>query len=135
VRQAAAGKDRQLLPARQRVHAADATRRTYEHLARLTGDLLDAGWPVIVDATFIARWQRDLLREQARSRGVALHILDFQVPVAVLRERILKRTRLGNDASDADLAVLQRQLDTEEPLADDELADRIGMDASEPILG
>ncbi len=111
------------------LYAADATRRTYAYLARLTGDLLDAGWPVIVDATFIARWQRDLLREQARSRGVAFHILDFQVAVAVLRERILKRTRLGNDASDAGLAVLQQQLDTEEPLAVDELVDIVSIDA------
>ncbi|MBT9540458.1 MAG: AAA family ATPase [Thiobacillus sp.] len=117
-----------------RLYAADATRRTYEYLARLSGDLLDAGWPVIVDATFIARWQRDLLREQAQSRGVAFHILDFQVAVAILRERILKRTQLGNDASDADLAVLQHQLDTEEPLAIDEQAAIVSIDASEPIL-
>ena len=113
----------------EQLYATDATHRTYAHLARLTGDLLDAGWPVIVDATFIARWQRDLLREQARSRGVAFHILDFQVPVAVLRERILKRTCLGNDASDADLAVLQHQLDTEEPLTIDEQVGIVNIDA------
>ena len=118
----------------EQLYAADATHRTYEHLARLAGDMLDAGWPVIVDATFIARWQRDLLREQAQSRGVAFHILDFQVPVATLRERILKRARTGNDASDADLAVLQHQLDTEEPLAIDEQAGIVSIDASEPIL-
>jgi predicted kinase len=112
----------------------DATRRTYEYLARLSGDLLDAGWSVIVDATFIARWQRELLREQAQSRGVALHILDFQAPAATLRERILKRTQLGNDASDADIAVLQHQLDTEEPLAIDEQAGIVSIDASEPIV-
>ncbi len=117
-----------------RLYAVDATRHTYEYLARLSGDLLDAGWPVIVDATFIARWQRDLLREQAQSRGVAFHILDFQAPAATLRERILKRTQLGNDASDADLAVLQHQLDTEEPLAIDEQAAIVSIDASEPIL-
>jgi predicted kinase len=117
-----------------RLYAADATRRTYEYLARLSGDLLDAGWPVIVDATFIARWQRNLLREQAQSRGVAFHILDFQAPAATLRERILKRTQLGNDASDADLTVLQHQLDTEEPLAIDEQAAIVSIDASEPIL-
>jgi aminoglycoside phosphotransferase family enzyme/predicted kinase len=105
------------------LYAADATRRTYHHLAHLAGEMLDAGWPVIVDATFTARWQRDLLRTQAQSRGVAFHILDFQVPVAVLRERILKRVQEGSDASEANLAVLQYQLDTEEPLAGDEAGD------------
>ena len=111
----------------QQLYAADATRRTYAHLARLAGDILDAGWPVIVDATFTARWQRELLREQAQSRGVAFHILDFQVPVDILRERILKRAREGSDASEADLEVLQHQLDTEEALAAEEKADIVSM--------
>jgi predicted kinase len=107
----------------QNLYAADATHRTYDHLARLAGDILDAGWPVIVDATFTARWQRDLLRERAQSRGVGFHILDFQVPVATLRERIVNRARAGSDASEADLGVLQHQLDTEEALAADEKQD------------
>jgi len=112
----------------QNLYAADATRRTYDHLARLAGEILDAGWPVIVDATFTARWQRDLLRETARTRKRVFHILDFPVPVATLRERIVQRSRAGNDASEADLAVLQHQLDTEEPLAADEQADRLSID-------
>jgi len=112
----------------QHLYAADATRRTYEHLARLAGDLLDAGWPVIVDATFTARWQRDLLRDVAQTRDAAFHILDFQVPVATLRERIVQRARAGRDASEADLAVLQHQLDTEDPLAADEQREIVRID-------
>jgi len=107
----------------EHLYAADATRQTYRHLAHLAGQLLDAGWPVIVDATFIARWQRDLLRETARARGVVFRILDFQVPVATLRERIVERAHTGHDASEADLAVLRHQLDTGEPLDDSERAD------------
>jgi hypothetical protein len=114
----------------QQLYALDTTRRTYEHLARQAAGMLDAGWPVIVDATFIARWQRQLLREQARSRGVIFRILDFPVPVATLRARILQRSRAGNDASEADLAVLQHQLDTEEPLGADEQAERVTPDDS-----
>ncbi|MDO9222043.1 MAG: AAA family ATPase, partial [Thiobacillus sp.] len=112
----------------QALYAADATRRTYGHLTRLAGAVLDAGWPVIVDATFTARWQRDLLRELAQSHGVAFHILDFQVPVATLRERIIHRARQGSDASEADLNVLQHQIDTEDVLAADEQADIVRMD-------
>lgn len=112
----------------QALYAADATRRTYGHLARLAGAVLDAGWPVIVDATFTARWQRDLLRELAQSRGVAFHILDFQVPMATLRERIIHRARQGSDASEADLNVLQHQIDTEDVLAADEQADMVRVD-------
>ncbi len=104
----------------EKLYAADATRQTYARLAELAGVLLDAGWPVIVDATFLARGQRDLLRTVAKDRAVEFRILDFPVPVETLKRRIVQRTRSGNDASEADLAVLQHQLDTEEPLGSDE---------------
>lgn len=104
----------------QQLYTDDATHRTYTCLARLAETAIDAGWPVIVDATFIARWQRDLLREVARARDAEFRIHDFPVAVAVLRERILQRSRAANDASEADLDVLQRQLETEEPLSLDE---------------
>ena len=115
----------------QQLYAADATHRTYDHLACLAGAVLDAGWPVIVDATFIARWQRDLLRDVARARQVAFRILDFPVSLATLRERIVQRARSGGDASEADLAVLQHQLDTEEPLATDERSDFVASTRSD----
>ncbi len=105
------------------LYAADATHRTYSHLARLAGGVLDAGWPVIVDATCTARWQRDLFRQRAQTHGADFHILDFQVPLATLRERILGRTRQGGDASEADLGVLQYQIETREPLAAEEMGE------------
>jgi hypothetical protein len=113
----------------ENLYAADATQNTYKHLAHLAGQILDAGWPVIVDATFTARWQRDLLRDVARTRDVEFRILDFPVPLATLRERIVQRARSDGDASEADLAVLQHQLDTEEPLAADERSDIVRIDA------
>ncbi|HQS82048.1 MAG TPA: AAA family ATPase [Thiobacillus sp.] len=115
----------------ENLYAADATQNTYKHLAHLAGQILDAGWPAIVDATFTARWQRDLLRDVARTRDVEFRILDFPVPLATLRERIVQRARSGGDASEADLAVLQHQLDTEEPLAADERADIVRIDAQQ----
>ncbi len=117
----------------QNLYTADTTRLTYTHLAQLSGGLLDAGWPVIVDATFTARWQRDLLRQQAPSHGVPFHILDFEVPVATLRERILQRGRTGRDASEAGLDVLQHQIDTEEPLAADEREKTLPINAAMQI--
>ena len=105
----------------QDLYAADTTRRTYTHLARLAGEALDAGWPVIVDATCIVRWQRDLFRRLAQTHGADFRILDFQVPLATLRERILGRARQGGDASEADLGVLQYQIETQEPLAAEEM--------------
>lgn len=107
------------------LYASDATRRTYARLAQLSGAILDAGWPVIVDATCLARWQRDLLRAQAQARDVAFHILDFQAPVALLRERIVKRAQQNHDASEATLEVLQHQLETVDAIAAEEQAELV----------
>lgn len=104
----------------QGLYTDDATRRTYIHLAQLAGTLLDAGWPVIVDATFIAWGQRDRFRALAHAHDVPFHILDFEVAEATLRDRIIKRGTLARDASEAGLDVLQHQIDTAEPLTKSE---------------
>jgi len=110
------------------LYSADATRHLYQHLADLADGILQAGWPVIVDATFTARWQRDLFRQLADARGVDFRILDFALAEATLRERIRQRALQGGDASEADLAVLQHQLETQEPLAPDERDSVVALD-------
>ncbi|MCK9353882.1 MAG: AAA family ATPase [Gallionella sp.] len=102
------------------LYTQQASEHTYRHLAHLAEGLLDAGWSVIVDAACLERWQRDLFRDLARRRGAGFRILDIRVEPAVLRERIARRTAQGTDASEADLRVLQRQLETVQALAPDE---------------
>lgn len=109
------------------LYTQQAGERTYRHLAHLAGKLLAAGWPVIVDAACLRRWQRDLFRDLARRRGAGFHILDVRADPAVLRERIAKRAAQGGDASDADLHVLELQLETVEPLAGDEMDSVVAM--------
>jgi len=90
-------------------------------LARLAEELLGAGWAVIVDAACLARWQRDLFREIAQRRDVCFRILDIQADHAKLRERIALRAVQGKDASEADLRVLQQQIETMQQLGADEI--------------
>lgn len=104
------------------LYTQQASRRTYEQLARLAEELLDAGWPVVVDAACLARWQRDLLRDLAQRRGVPFRILDIQTEHATLRQRISLRNAQEKDASEADLRVLQQQIETAGPLDADELS-------------
>ena len=103
------------------LYTQETSRRTYAHLAQLADKLLEASWPVIVDAAFLERWQRDLLREIAQRRNVPFRILDIRVDCATLRERVSSRTAQGKDASEADLRVLQHQIETAQPLGEDEL--------------
>lgn len=102
------------------LYSEDFSLRTYRHLAMLAEALLVAGWPVIVDAAFLARSLRDPFRELAARLGVDFQILEIRADPQILRERIIRREASGLDASEADLRVLQRQLETYEPLGDDE---------------
>jgi len=103
------------------LYAADATHLTYQHLAKLAQAIVAAGFTVLVDATFLQQSQRSLFRELAQAMGVPFVILDFQAVPATLRQRIVQRRHAAQDASEADLAVLEHQYATQQPLAPDEL--------------
>lgn len=102
------------------IYRQEFSRRTYDYLAELAEMLLNSGWHVLVDATFIARWQRKLFQQIAARCAVSFHILDFAVPEALLRQRVQARSEAGRDASEADISVLELQLQTQEPLTADE---------------
>jgi uncharacterized protein len=110
------------------LYSEAATRRTYEELARLARLGLASGHTVIVDATCLKRWQRELLREAALGLDVPFVIVDFRAPVAELRRRVGERQRLGADASEATAAVLEHQRAMAEPLAGDESALTVTLD-------
>jgi aminoglycoside phosphotransferase family enzyme/predicted kinase len=82
--------------------------------------VLTAGYPLIVDATFLRQKHRDAFRHLAARLGVPFVILAFDADPDTLRQRIKERQQAGNDASEATLAVLEVQLREREPLADDE---------------
>ena len=80
-----------------------------------------AGYPVIVDATFLKHAQRATFRALAQELGVPFVIANFPAPHDVLRTRVAARAAHGGDASEADLAVLQTQITAREALTADEL--------------
>lgn len=103
------------------IYSAEAGERTYAHLQRTAGLLLEAGWSVIVDAANLRRRERDLFRQVAAGTGVPCRILWCEAEVPTLRERIRQRQAEGRDPSEADASVLERQLGWHEPPADDEI--------------
>lgn len=114
------------------LYSADVTDSTYQRLLDLAGTILECGHGVIVDATFLKRRHRDLFCALATRARVPFSIVDFTVREEILRERIAARLEQGQDASDADLAVLEHQLATHEPLQAEELAFVFACDASRP---
>ena len=99
------------------IYSVAANRRSYEHLAGLAADILEAGYPAIVDAAFLQREQRDLLRGMAGRMGAPCVIAGCTAPEAMLRKRVAERAARQSDASDAGAAVLEHQLEASEPFA------------------
>lgn len=106
--------------------------RVYQRLLAQAAEIMEAGYPVIVDATFIKRARRDQFRRLAEHRGVPFRILYCTASDAVLRRRIRNRIARGADASEADLDVLNLQLEQMEPPAEEELAFVVPCDTGRP---
>ena len=105
------------------IYVAEATTRTYARLYALAREILVAGWPVIVDAAFLRRDERAVFRALAAGLGAKFGILATTAPVAELRRRLTARR---GDASEAGVAVLEKQLARFQPLDEDEQACVIG---------
>lgn len=101
------------------IYAPEATARTYARLAALAEDALGNGWSVIVDAAFLKRGERDAFRALAARAGAPFAILAPTATPAECARRIALRQ---GDASEATVAVMERQRDWLEPLGADEPA-------------
>jgi predicted kinase len=110
----------------------DVTQRTYAQLAQLAILVIQAGFTAIVDATFLQRAQRDAFRRLATQLGVPFTILDFRAHPDTLRRRVARRYARADDASEAELAILDRQLATREALTADEQACTLPIDTDTP---
>jgi hypothetical protein len=114
------------------LYSSAANLATHERLRGAAQSVLEAGLHAILDATFLEREARDQARAVAHALGARFVILDFRADQATLRRRILARSERGDDASEAGLAVLEQQFGNHVPLAVDERADTIEIDAGQP---
>lgn len=112
------------------IYGAEATARTYDRLRELAAWVIEAGYTVVVDATFLQYWQRELFERLAREMGVGYGILEFVASEPTLRHRLRRRQ---GDASDADLAVLEHQLAGYESLHVEERGRSVRIDTEAPF--
>ena len=107
-------------PAGSGIYGEEATSRTYARLQGLARSLLAAGFPVIVDAAFLRRAERENFHRLAQAMGVPFVIASLQADESVLKERLEQRRSRADDASEADAAVLRTLQTVQEPLNDEE---------------
>ncbi len=109
------------------IYGADTTRRTYDRLLELARDILDAGFPVIVDAAFMMREEREKFRLLAMEMQVPFAIVAMQASDAVLHARIRQRQASADDPSEAGIEVLEKLQTSRQPLTRQELACSVNM--------
>ncbi len=109
------------------IYTAEAGVRTYERLAEVARCIVDAGYPVIVDAAFLKQAQRARFQNLAGELQVPFVLLHIEADTDTLRRRIRARQLADKDPSEAGLAVLEAQLGSQEPLRPDELDAKIAI--------
>jgi len=112
----------------QGLYTQEAGRQTFQRLAELAKAVVEAGFTVVVDATFIAAALREQFRTLADECGVPFRIIDFKASEQELYRRIERRRQLKNDVSEATSDVLKQQLASAQPLSVDELNYTITVD-------
>lgn len=115
------------------IYTMQAGELTYQRLADLSASTLAAGFPTIIDATNLTRDQRMRFRNVARDGRLPFALVDCVADEATLRRRIQLRTAQRKDISEADEAVLERQLRVVDPLTPEESAQSVQVAAEDPL--
>ena len=115
------------------IYTHKATLQTYAHLMRMASAIVKAGYPAIIDASFLEYSRRAEFRALADTLETACILIDCNAPEPVLRKRVTQRSSSGKDASEANTQVLERQLQTQDLLTDDENKTVISVDTSQPL--
>ena len=102
------------------IYTETARAGIYESLIETAERLLDAGFDVIVDASFLRQADRQLVFELAERQGAACAFVDTSADRDELRRRLEERGSGGEDASEADVNVLHYQFENSDPLNDAE---------------
>lgn len=110
------------------IYTGQAGRRTYRRVLRLACSVAATGIPVLLDAAFLQRWQRQLLIRLARRIKARWLLLDLTAPPAALATRLAGRVHEHGQASDAGVEVIAYQLGICEPLQPEELAHALAVD-------
>lgn len=104
------------------IYNADASAATYQRLHQLAESALHAGFPVVLDATYLKQEQRAAAWQVAEHNGAPFLILDCQAPESFIATWLQQRQEEGSDPSDATLEVIQAQEAGRDALSDDEQA-------------
>ena len=102
------------------IYDTEATAKTYQRLAELAETITCAGHSVIVDATFLQKQDRELFKSLADKQQLDFYIVVADTDPSELEARLRQRQQQGDDASEANIDVLRKQLASRMPIEGDE---------------
>ncbi|HBN77824.1 MAG TPA: aminoglycoside phosphotransferase [Planctomycetaceae bacterium] len=103
-----------------RLYSQDQNNKTYTRLLELSQTILNSGYSVIVDATFLKEQYRVPFLNLVKDSKIPFAILSCTSSEAELRRRLEKRGLQRNSISDADGSVLTQQIASQDPLSSEE---------------
>lgn len=115
---------------REELYSEESSRRTFAQMLVMARQILTRGLPVIVDATFIKQHTRIPFIDLASELRIPFFILHCHAPEPVLKARIEARAVQATDPSEADVAVMRRQLRGVDAFSQQEMA--FVVDVGEP---
>lgn len=110
------------------LYGPDVSKGVYDRLEECAETILAAGHNVIVDASFLDRAERDRFRELAARAGTGCVIVNTSAAHEEMHRRVDDRHRQGGDPSEANVDVLQYQLDKAYALDADERVIEVATD-------
>ncbi|MCB1733876.1 MAG: AAA family ATPase [Gammaproteobacteria bacterium] len=115
------------------MYSPEAHQHTYDRLAAIATELIRYGEQPIIDATFLDAASRARFQALAEELDARFLILACEAPPELLRERVRARQTANNDASDAGIDVLEKQLANRASLSAEELARTVRINAAAPL--
>jgi predicted kinase len=115
------------------IYSPESNRRTLEALASAAEAIVAGGETAVLDATFLAAADRRRFSALAQHANVPFAIVDCHCERPELERRIAVRAQSQDDPSEADIAVLKRQVVQAEPLTADEQRRTLTVDTDKPL--
>lgn len=115
------------------LYSDSATEQIYTHLYITCKTVLDAGYAVIVDATFLDKKRRLKFCKLAEQYQIPFYILSCHANQKTIRQRLQLRETEANNVSDADISVMEKQLLKMDALDSDEKTYEIDIDTDKTL--
>ncbi|NOZ51892.1 MAG: AAA family ATPase [Gammaproteobacteria bacterium] len=119
----------------QGIYSRHASKQTYQRLYTLAETVIQAGYNVLIDATFLRKANRQAFRQLAQKNNTKFAILNCYAKTSTLRNRIQARSQHANTVSEATLNTLEHQLSTQETISAEERCSVIPINTQTAING